>query len=112
MKYQSGYGKAIGGHRIVNKYRIYDKAIIVNINDNISLKSKRFNGINVNDYEIEVAREEIIWRENMKEFRTKDLLESVLYMKDTFNNICCKIGKNKVSIKELYGVNGKIERFS
>ena len=48
----------------------------------------------------------------MKEFRTKDLLESVLYMKDTFNNICCKIGKNKVSIKELYGVNGKIERFS
>ena len=48
----------------------------------------------------------------MKEFRTKDLLESVLYMTDTFQNICNKIRKNKVSIKELYGINGKIERFS
>ena len=97
---------------VLNKYKIHENAIIVNLEENIKIEEKRFNGINVNDYEIEVAREEIIWRENMKEFRTKDLLESVLYMKDTFNNICCKIGKNKVSIKELYGVNGKIERFS
>lgn len=97
---------------VLNKYKIHENAIIVNLEENIKIEEKRFNGINVNDYEIEVAREEIIWRENMRKFRTKDLLESVLYMKDTFNNICNKIGKNKVSIKELYGVNGKIERFS
>lgn len=97
---------------VLNKYKINEYAIIVNLEGNMKIEEKRFNGINVNDYEIEVAREEIIWRENMKKFKTKDLLESVLYMKDTFNNICNKIEKNKVSIKELYGVSGKIERFS
>ena len=46
------------------------------------------------------------------ELEKKDLLESVLYMKDTYENICRKIRKNKVSITNLYGINGKIERFS
>ena len=47
----------------------------------------------------------------MQNFRTKDLLEANLYMKDTFESICSKIKKCNVSIKELYGINGKIERF-
>jgi len=97
---------------LLNKYRINEKAIILNLEGDMKIQEKRFNGINVNDYEIEVAREEIIWRENMGNFRTKDLLESVLYMKDSFENICKKINKNKISIKELYGINGKIESFS
>jgi len=97
---------------MINRYRINENAIIINLEGNIKIEQKRFNGINVNDYEIEIGREEIIWRQNMKDFRTKDLLEAVLYMKDTYDNIFCKINKNKVSIKELYGVNGKIERFS
>ena len=97
---------------ILNKYQVNENVIIVNLEGDIKINQKRFNGINVNDYEIEVGREELIWRKNMEKFRTKDLLESVLYMKDTFQNICNKIRKNKVSIKELYGVNGKIERFS
>ena len=97
---------------VMNKFRINENAIIVNLEGDMKIDEKRFNGLNVNDYEIEIGREEIIWRTNMKNFRTKDLLESVLYMKDTFGNICSKIRKNKVSIKELYGVNGKIERFS
>ena len=81
---------------VLNKYKINEKAIILNLEGNIKIEEKRFNGINVNDYEIEVAREEIIWRENMRKFRTKDLLESVLYMKDTFNNICNKRGEDDI----------------
>lgn len=96
----------------LNKYNINENAVILNLEGDMKVEKKRFNGINVNDYEVEVGREEIIWRENMQKFRTKDLLESVLYMKDTYNNIRNKIGKNKISIKELYGINGKIERFS
>ena len=96
----------------LNKYNINENAVILNLEGDMKIENKRFNGINVNDYEVEVGREEIIWRDNMQKFRTKDLLESVLYMKDTYNNIRNKIGKNKISIKELYGVNGKIERFS
>ena len=97
---------------ILNKYQVNENAIIINFEGDIKINHKRFSGININDYEIEVGREEVIWRKNMDKFRTKDLLESVLYMKDTFQNICNKIRKNKVSIKALYGVNGKIERFS
>lgn len=97
---------------LLNKYRINEEAIIINLEGDMKIEEKRFNGINVNDYEIEVGKEEIIWRQNMQNFRTKDLLEAVLYMKDTFDSICSKIRKNKVSIKELYGINGKIERFS
>lgn len=96
---------------LLNKYKINENAIIINLEGDMKIEQKRFNGINVNDYEIEVGREDIIWRENMKNFRTKDLLESVLYMKDNFQNISSRIGKYKVSIKELYGINGKIERF-
>ena len=91
---------------VLNKYRINENAIIVNLEGDMKINEKRFNGINVNDYEIDVGREEMIWRENMQMFRTKDLLEAAIYMKDTFENITKKINKNKVSITELYGVNG------
>lgn len=97
---------------VLNKYKINENAVIVNLEGDIKIQDKRFNGINVNNYEIEVGREETIWRENYKEFLMKDLFESVIYMRDTYDNICSKIGKNKISIKELYGINGKIERFS
>lgn len=94
---------------VLNNYQINEEAIIINLEGNMKIESKRFNGININDYEIETGREEIIWRENMKKFRTKDLIESVLYMKDTFYNIRKKICKNNINIKELYGINGTIK---
>ncbi len=98
--------------QVLNKYRINENAIIINVEGDMKIKSKRFYGININNYEIVVGREENIWRENMSVFENKDLLEATLYIRDTFNNIRRKIMKNKVSIKELYGENGKIERFS
>jgi len=98
--------------QVLNKYRINEKAIIINVEENMKINSKRFCGININDYEIEVGREENIWRENMNNFRKKDLLEATLYIRDTFKNIRKKIMKNKVTIKSIYGENGKIERFS
>ena len=97
---------------LINKYRINENAVIVNLEGNIKIESKRFNGINVNDYEINVGREENIWRENIQNFRVKDLFEASIYSKENFESICNKIRKNKVLIKELYGINGKIERFS
>lgn len=94
--------------QILNKYYINENAIILNLEGEMKIENKRFNGMNINDYEIEVGRDEIIWRENYKEFRTKDLLEAVLFMKDNYNNICDKIRKCKVKISTIYGVNGKI----
>lgn len=97
---------------VLNKYSISENAIIINLEGDMKIYNKRFNGININDYEIEVGREETIWRENFYDYNQKDLLEAILYMKDTYKNIRKKILLNKVQIKELYGINGKIERFS
>ena len=97
---------------VLNKYKINENAVILNLEGDMIIYNKRFNGINVNNYEIEVGREEIIWRTNMNKFETKELLEASLYMKDTFDNIRAKIGKYKVLVQEIYGINGKIERFS
>lgn len=97
---------------VFNRYKINENALIINLEGDMKILTKRFNGININDYEIEVGKEENIWRENMRNFKNKDLLEAVLYMKDTFQNIRSKIAQNKVSIKAVFGINGKIERFS
>mgnify|MGYP004523752933 CR=1 FL=1 len=93
---------------VFNRYKINENAIIINLEGNMKIYSKRFNGININDYDIEVGREDTIWRENMQNFKAKDLLEANLYGKDTFKHIRSKIEKNKVSIKEIFGINGKI----
>ena len=94
---------------ILNKYKINEKAIIINLEGDMKIENKRFNGICINDYEIQTGREEIIWRDNIKAFRTKDLIEANYYCKDTFNNIHNKLKKAKLYIKELCGNNGVIE---
>ena len=38
---------------LINKYRIKEDAIIINIRGKIKINQKRFNGLNVNDYEID-----------------------------------------------------------
>ena len=96
----------------INKYKINENAIIINLEGDIKIENKRFNGININDYEIQIGREETIWRESQDKFYNKDLFESIIYVRDTYDNIRKMIKKNKVQIKELYGLNGKIERFS
>ena len=96
----------------INKYKINENAIIINLEGDIKIENKRFNGININDYEIQIGREETIWRESQDKFYNKDLFESIIYVRDTYNNIRKMIKKNKVQIKELYGLNVKIERFS
>ena len=56
--------------QVLNKYKINENAIIINVEGDMKIKSKRFSGININDYEIEVGREETIWRENIKKYNT------------------------------------------
>ena len=92
---------------VLNKYKINENAVIINIEGDMQIDSLRFNGININDYEIFVGREDVIWRKNMKVFRTKDLLEAILYSRDSFYNIRKKILRNKISIKEVFGINGR-----
>ena len=94
---------------LINQYRIYEEAIIINAEENIKIDAIRFNGIVINDYEIEIGRKEFIWREGIEKYRQRDLIEAELYVRDTYKNIRKKIQKNNIKIKELYGINGIVK---
>lgn len=93
---------------LINQYKIFEEAIIINAEENIKIEAIRFNGIVINNYEVEIGRKEFIWRDGIEKYRQRDLIEAELYARDTLKNIRRKIQKNNVSIKELYGVNGII----
>ena len=93
---------------LLNQYKIFDEAIIINIEGDMKLDSIRFQGIIINDFEIETGRKDIIWREDYQKYNEKDLLEANLYARDTFKNIRKKIQKSNISVKSLYGINGII----
>ena len=94
---------------LINQYKIFENAIIINVEESIKIDAIRFNGIIINDYEVEIGRKEFIWREGIEKYKQKDLIEEDLYVRDTNKNIKGKIQKNNISIKELYGINGIID---
>ena len=98
---------------ILNEYIIYDKAIIINICKKIKILSKKFNGINVNYYNIKLPIE---YKKNFNKyniysnFNENELYESIVYKdngKNFFNRIN-NIEDNNVSILNLIGENGVI----
>lgn len=94
---------------LINQYKIYEEAIIINAEENIRIDAIRFNGIVINDYEIEIGRKEFVWRDGLEKYRQRDLIEAELYVRDTYKNIRKKIQKNNIKIKELYGINGIVK---
>ncbi len=87
----------------INKYNIFDEAIIINLDGDVKIDKKRFSGININDYEIKNS-----FLFNNK-FYAKDIYESKIYKKTTFINIREEIKKSDLKIKELVGNNGIIK---
>lgn len=89
---------------IVNKYRIYDKAIILNILEKISIKSKRFNGINASYYKISIPEEY-----KLEKFEDEIIYESLIYKYKHIDIILETITKDKIEIAGLIGNNGIIK---
>lgn len=87
----------------INKYKIYDNSIIININDKINIKSKRFNGININYYKIQIPDEY-----KLEHFKDEIIYESLTYSKK-YKYVKDKIKKDKIRINKLIGNNGIIE---
>lgn len=88
---------------LINKYQIFDEAIIINLKHKIKINKKRFNGLNISDYDIE-------YNENIEEldydkFYKKDVFESKLYNKQPFEEIMKKIKKDGVKIIQLKSSN-------
>ena len=90
---------------LVNNYNIYEEAIIINLKNKVKINKKRFNGININDYEIKFENIDVLDYKKFAFFDKKDLYEAMIYKKQPFTNILNKIEKDKVEIEKLYGSN-------
>ena len=85
---------------LLNKYNIYEEAIIINVEGNMKITKKRFNGLVINDFEIEP-------KESSK-YSAKEIYESKFFKKQNFKYVREKMAKDNIKISELIGNNGKI----
>ena len=95
-------------NEIINKYNINENATVVNLQGNIKIKSKKFNGLNINDYEIQVLNSDFFDYDKSKKYKEKYLYEAELNKRQPIDEIRKKIRKDKVIIKELIGINNVI----
>ena len=93
---------------LLNKYRIKEDSNIINLRGKMKIIQKRFNGLNINNYEID-------FRDDKKEicaysgkFYLRDLYESKLYKKQGIDAILQETNRDKIVIKKLYLNNGTI----
>lgn len=87
---------------IINKYEINSNAIIVNIFNEIKIRAKKFNGININYYKACIPKEYQI-----DGFQNNLVYESSIY-KYSYENARKDIIASKIRIKKLVGINGDI----
>lgn len=85
---------------LINRYKINSESTIINFKGNVKIKDKRFNGLNINDYEID-------WEEQVssEKFYTKDLYEAIQYKNQPIEETLRKIKRDNIKIKELVAVN-------
>ena len=93
---------------LINKYNIKDEAIIVNLKGNVRINKKRFNGLNINNYEIDFRNDKKNDKSLKNKFYLKDLYQSELYKKQRISEIKEKIKNDKVIIKSLILNNGEL----
>ena len=84
---------------LINRYTINNTATIVNFKGNVKIKNKRFNGLNINDYEID-------WKTNphFEKFDAKDIYEATQHKNQPIEEIFKRIKRDNVTIQYLQGV--------
>lgn len=93
---------------LINQYNIYENAIIINIRGNVKVAKKRFNGISINDYDIDFnQREEFDYDKNTK-YKACEIYEAQMNKKQPFQEVMKQIEKDKVKITQLVGINTTI----
>lgn len=88
---------------LINKYNIYEDAIIINLKGNVKINLKRFNGININDYEIDFKHWEDFDYDKSILYDKKDIYEAQIFQNQPFQYIEEKIKKDEVEITEMIG---------
>lgn len=93
---------------ILNKYVITDDAIIINLRGKMKIKKKRFNGIIINNYEINLRDDKKDEKMISKKYYFRDIYQAELYQKQGFNNLKEKVKKDNVRVSKLFLSNGEI----
>lgn len=88
---------------LINQYKIYYKAIIINILEKVAIHRKNFNGININYFKIVMPK-----KYKLGEFNNEIVYESVIYGNKVLRDIRNIIIEDKVKIKKIIGNNGPI----
>lgn len=87
----------------INKFNIYDNAIIINLKNNVKINKKRFNGITINDYKLASNIKELVESKIFfKSLKEKKIEEANL---SKFQIIRKIIKEENVEIKDLIGKN-------
>ena len=89
---------------LINQHIIYEKAIIIDCYENIIINKKRFNGVILQDYDIDIKDINKYILENEKYYR-KELYEAEFYKKQPYENIRDKIQKDGIKINKLLSTN-------
>lgn len=95
-------------NELINKYNIKEDAIIINICNNVKIKKKRFNGLVINDYEINVNDEVFdssIFK-SIDKYYINQIYESSFYKKIPYSDFYKKIKTDGCKINRLYSING------
>ena len=94
---------------IYRKCIIPEKAIIVNIFEDIKIYSNVFKGINITDYMIYIPERYKVFLKKMKRFNVNLIYESILFNEYITNEkIKNKIEKDNIKIRYFLGNNDKI----
>lgn len=97
---------------LVNKYAINPDAIIVNISNQISIRAKKFSGINVHDMKLLIPNgynSEFEKNSIYNDFNSNEIYEASI-MNMNFDEVQKRLVKDKVFISSLIGVNGVINK--
>ena len=84
---------------LINRYTIYNTAVIINFKGNVKITNKRFNGININDYEVN-------WKNNphLEKFAAKDIYEATQYKNKPLEETFKQVKRDIVTIQCLKGM--------
>ena len=94
----------------LNKYNINSKTCIINLKNEINIKVKSFEGINVNFFDITIPNKYMRDCHYLSGFNSAIFYESLIYKKTSPGNIKKEIENDKIIINFLNGKNGRIRK--
>ena len=93
---------------LINQYNIYENANIINLRGNVKIGKKRFNGVNINDYEITFENTDGFDYDKETKYKKHEIYEGRINKKQPYQEIIKQLKKDKVKITQLRGKNTNI----